>query len=77
MKFHKLVFLTGLFITGIMLGSTITQAFSTPLFRPVVVVFGDSSQVETTENTLVADYPQVLVINYQDIHSLFNILTLV
>ena len=63
-------------MTGIFIMSVSAQAFSTPLYRPVVVVFGDSSQVETTVNTLVADYPQSTIINYQDTHSLFSVLTL-
>ena len=64
-------------MTGIFITSVSAQAFSTPLYRPIIVVFGDSYEVETTVHTLVADYPYAIIINYQDTHSLLNVLTLI
>ena len=75
MRLYTLVLSIGLI--GIFLGLGVTQAYSTPLFRPVVVVFGDSSQVRTTVNTLMVDYPSAIILKYQDIHSLFDTLTLI
>ena len=57
--------------------SSITTAFSTPLFQPVIVVFGNSPEVQSAMNTLVEDYPNAKIISYTDIHTVSTSLTLI
>lgn len=77
MKANKFILLLGVFfVLGLFIASSTAQAFSFPIFRPVIVTFGDSNEVQATVNTLMADYPQAVVVKYQDTLSLFGVLTL-
>ena len=73
----KFMAIIGVVIGIVIVFSSITSAFSTPLFQPVIVVFGNSPEVQSAMNTLVEDYPNAKIISYTDIHSVGTALTLI
>lgn len=52
--------------------SSVTTAFSTPSTSPVIITFGDSSEVQLSTQTLVKNLPTATVMKYSDINSLVS-----
>jgi hypothetical protein len=53
-------------VTVLWLSMPMAQAFSTPLFEPVVITFGESEEVGITVQTLVQNYPKAKVFKYEE-----------
>ena len=73
-KFLALV--VGSLLSLLCLSIFITQAFSFPLFAPIVITFDSSTEVQSSTATILGLYPTAVVIQYDDIGSLLNFLTL-
>lgn len=66
----KKLIIFGLLICGTFLLSSIVTAFTTPLFTPVVITFGDSDEVEASSDAFAKVYPNVMRFQYKNIHDL-------
>ena len=51
-------------------------AFTIPLYQPLIVRFGDSNEVTQSVHTLVQNYPEAKVLDFKEIHSLIDVLTI-
>lgn len=73
----KIHILIGLFITGTFLTSSLVPAFSSPLFTPIVVTFGNSKEVTEATSTFKSAYPNSIVFSSENLRDIriANILT--